>query len=291
MRFQDRVVLITGAARGQGRAHALAFAREGAHVVLCDTPRHYASVPYVLGTAEELAQVAHEVEALGRSVIAQQVDVTDLPAMEQFIEQAHERLGPIDIAIANAGLYSFAPTWELSEQQWDDTCAVVLKGTWITCKIVIPQMLARQRGSILCVGSTGSMKGLPGLGHYVAAKHGVLGLVKTLAIELAPYQINVNAICPTTVDTGIVNNQAFFAYFAGGPGPQATREYVIARMKELNLLPERHQPCGLMAGFTRGSAYHWLYASYRCWFLDTMICKRQMSSGKRPSLPTSLWYP
>lgn len=239
MRFENQVVLITGAARGQGRAHALAFAQEGAHLILCDTDQHYASVPYALGSAEELQQVAQDIKAMGRKVIAQQVDVTDLHAMQQFANAAWQQLGPIDIAIANAGLYSFGATWELSEQQWDDTYEVVLKGTWITCKVVLPSMRQRKRGCIVCVGSTGSFKGLPGLGHYVAAKHGVLGLVKTLAQEVAPDGIRVNAICPTTVDTGIVNNQAFFEYFAGGPGADATREFVVARMNDMNLLPDR----------------------------------------------------
>jgi SDR family mycofactocin-dependent oxidoreductase len=238
-RFVNQVVFITGAARGQGRAHALAFAREGASLLLCDTRRAYPSVPYALSAPEELEAVAHEVAALGRRVIARQVDVTDLAGMQHLLDEARNELGPVSIAIANAGLYSFGPTWELSEQQWEETLTVVLKGIWITCKVVIPQMLSARRGKIICIGSTGSFKGLPGLGHYVAAKHGVIGLVKTLAIELAPYNINVNAVCPTTVDTGIVNNQAFFEYFAGGSGPQATREYVIERMNAMNMLPER----------------------------------------------------
>ncbi len=239
MRFLDQVVMVTGAARGQGRAHALAFAREGAHLVLCDTPRQYTSVPYSLGTATELAQVATEIEAMGRQVIARQVDVTDLVSMRQLADLTQRQIGPVDIVVANAGLYSFGRIWELSEEQWDETVGVDLKGVWITCKVAIPHMLAQRNGKIICIGSTSSFKGLYGLGHYGAAKHGVLGLVKTLAVELAPYNINVNAICPTTVDTGIINNQAFFEYFAGGPGPSATREQVIAKMNEMNLLTER----------------------------------------------------
>lgn len=211
MRFRDQVVMITGAARGQGRAHALAFAQEGAKLVLCDTLHHYPTVPYALSSPEDLTQVVREVEAKGTSAIAMHADVTDLEAMQELMNMAHERFGPIDIAVANAGLYSFGPTWELSEQQWDETVDVVLKGAWISCKVVIPDMIAKRKGKIICIGSTGSFKGLPGLGHYVAAKHGVIGLVKTLAIELAPYNINVNAVCPTTVDTGIVNNQAFLS--------------------------------------------------------------------------------
>ena len=254
MRFRDQVVLITGAARGQGRAHALAFAREGANLVLCDTLRQYPSVPYALSAPDELDRTAHEVEALERRVIADHVDVTDLYAMQQLATRAQEELGPIDIAIANAGLYSFGPTWELTEQQWDETLAVVLKGTWITCKVALPQMIPRRRGKIICTASTGGFKGLPGLGHYAAAKHGVLGLVKTLAIELAPYTININAICPTTVDTGMINNQAFYDYFAGGHGSNTTREYVIARMNEMNLLRDR----GMLAPEDISAAVLWL---------------------------------
>jgi SDR family mycofactocin-dependent oxidoreductase len=254
MRFCDQVVLITGAARGQGRAHALAFAREGAHLVICDTPRQYASVPYALSSPEDLVQVAREIEDIGQHVIAVPADVTDLDAMQQLVDRAIEQFGHLDIVIANAGLYSFGSTWELTEQQWDETLAVVLKGVWITCKVVIPSMLAQRRGKIICTGSTGSFKGLPGLGHYVAAKHGVIGLVKTLAIELAPYNINVNAVCPTTVDTGIVNNQAFFEYFAGGQGPNAKRDYVIARMNEMNLFPDR----GLLVPEDVSAAVLWL---------------------------------
>ena len=254
MRFRDQAVLVTGAARGQGRAHALAFAREGAHLVLCDTRCHYASVPYPLSSPEELAQVVHEIEAMGRQVIAMHADVTDMNAMQQLADMALTQLGPIDIAVANAGLYSFGPTWELTEQQWDETLAVVLKGVWITCKVVIPHMLPRRRGKIICTGSTGSFKGLPGLGHYVAAKHGLIGLIKTLAIELAPYNVNVNAVCPTTVDTGMVNNQAFFEYFAGGPGPNATREYMIACMNEMNLFADR----GMLAPEDVSAVVLWL---------------------------------
>jgi SDR family mycofactocin-dependent oxidoreductase len=239
MRFRDQVVLVTGAARGQGRLHALAFAREGAHLVLCDTTRQYTSVPYSLSTPEELAEVAHEIEAIGQRVIAVYADVTDLQAMQALADRTLSQLGPIDIAVANAGLYSFGPTWELTEEQWDETLAVTLKGVWITCKVVIPHMLPRRSGKILCIGSTGSFKGLSGLGHYVTAKHGVIGLVKTLAIELAPYHVNVNAVCPTTVDTTMINNQASYEYFAGGPGPSANREHVIARMNELNLFANR----------------------------------------------------
>jgi NAD(P)-dependent dehydrogenase (short-subunit alcohol dehydrogenase family) len=199
-------------------------------------------------------QVANEIEALGRRVVAIYADVTDLQAMQALVDLALAQLGSVDIAVANAGLYSFGPTWELTEEQWDETLAGVLKGTWITCKVVIPQMLPRRRGKIICIGSTGSLKGLPGLGHYIAAKHGVIGLVKTLAIELAPYDINVNAVCPTTVDTTMINNQAFYEYFAGGPGQSANREYVIAHVNEMNLFADR----GMLAPEEISAVVLWL---------------------------------
>src|SRR6516162_1260959 len=109
-RFQNRTVLITGAAHGMGRAHALAFAREGARLVLCDACRQYSTVPYHLAAPEELASLASEIQQMGRPVLAAQVDVTDLPAMQALAEQARQEIGPIDIVVANAGLYSFAPT-------------------------------------------------------------------------------------------------------------------------------------------------------------------------------------
>jgi len=240
VRFQGRTVFITGAARGMGRSHALAFAREGARLVLCDACRQYSSVPYPLAQPQELAEVAREIEQMGRPVIAEQVDVTDLAAMQALANRAERELGAIDVVVANAGLYSFAPSWELSEQQWDETVNVDLKGVWITCKVCIPQMIARRRGKIICISSTAGVKGMENLAHYVAAKHGVIGLVKTLAMELARYDINVNAVCPTSVDTTMCRNQALYDIFAGGPGPQATYEHMLALMNQMNLFPDRN---------------------------------------------------
>jgi SDR family mycofactocin-dependent oxidoreductase len=239
-RFQDRTVFITGAAHGMGRAHAFAFAREGARLVLCDACRQYSTVPYPLAQPEELASLASEIRQMGCPVLAAQVDVTDIPAMQALAEQAQRELGPIDIVVANAGLYSFAPSWELTEEQWDETVNVDLKGVWITCKVCIPQMLSRRSGKIICISSTAGLKGMANLAHYVAAKHGVLGLVKTLAIELAPYNINVNAVCPTSVDTAMLRNQALYDVFAGGPGSQATHEHMLELMNQLNLFPDRN---------------------------------------------------
>src|SRR5438874_750193 len=239
-RFHDHTVLITGAAHGMGRAHALAFAREGARIVMCDACRQYSTIPYPLAQSEELASLASEIEQMGRPVLAAEVDVTDLAAMQALVEQAQRELGLIDILVANAGVYSFAPSWELTEEQWDETVNVDLKGVWITCKVCIPHMLSRRSGKIICISSTAGLKGMANLAHYVAAKHGVLGLVKTLAIELASYNINVNAVCPTSVDTAMLSNQALYDVFAGGPGPLATHEHMLELMNAMNLFPDRN---------------------------------------------------
>jgi SDR family mycofactocin-dependent oxidoreductase len=239
-RFQDRTIFITGAARGMGRSHTLAFAREGARLVLCDACRQYATVPYPLAQPEDLASLVAELEQMGCSVLAEQVDVTNLTGMQALADRALREFGPIDVVVANAGLYSFAPSWELTEAQWDETVNVDLKGVWITCKVSIPQMLARRSGKIICIASTAGLKGMTNLAHYVAAKHGVLGLVKTLAAELAPYNINVNAVCPTSIDTTMCRNQALYDVFAGGPGPQATYEHMLELMNQMNLFPDRN---------------------------------------------------
>lgn len=239
-RFQDKIVFITGAAHGMGRAHALAFAREGARLVLCDACRQYESISYPLARPEELAELAGEIESLGCDVLAAQVDVTHLAEMQALADRAGQELGPIDIVVANAGLYSFARSWEMSEAQWDETMNVDLKGVWITCKVSIPHMLERGSGKIICVSSTAGFKGMHALAHYVAAKHGVIGLIKTLAIELAPYHINVNAICPTSVDTAMCRNQAIYDAFAGGPGAQATYEHMLELMNQINLFSDRN---------------------------------------------------
>ncbi len=253
-RFQGQVVFITGAAHGMGRAHALAFARAGASLVLCDACRQYSTVPYPLAQPHELEALVTEIEQLEVPVVAAQVDVTQLAEMQSLVEQAEGKLGPIDIVVANAGLYSFATSWEMSEEQWDETINVDLKGVWITCKVCIPSMISRKSGKIICIASTAGLKGMANLVHYVAAKHGVLGLVKTLAIELAPYNINVNAVCPTSVDTAMCRNQALYDVFAGGPGSEATQEHMLDLMNQLNLFSDRN----LLAPEAISAAVLWL---------------------------------
>lgn len=204
------VVLVTGGARGQGRSHALAFAAAGADVAICDVAAELPTIPYPLAGEEELAATAEEVEASGARCVAERVDVRDLEGLERFAATAAERLGRIDTVIANAGVYSFAASsWELSAEEWQVMIEINLTGVWNTCRAAIPAMIAAGGGgSIAMISSVNGFEGVPGTGHYCAAKHGLVGLMRTLAIELAPHGIRVNTVHPTAVDTKLVDNDA-----------------------------------------------------------------------------------
>ena len=145
--------------------------------------------------------------------------------------------GHIDILLANAGIESFEKAWELTDEQWDEMVAVNLTGVWKSCKAVIPRMIERRAGVILITSSIAGLKGLANQAHYCAAKHGVVGLMRTLAIELAPYGIRVNTVHPSSVNTAIIKNQAMYTLFSGGV-PDATLEEVTPAFRALNLLDE-----------------------------------------------------
>ena len=200
-----RVAVITGGARGQGRAHALALARAGADVAICDACADFASVPYDLPDEAELAETAKLVEALDRRCVAVKADVTKAVQVGEFISHVIQTLGRIDFLVANAGIWSVGgPMWEISEAQFDETLDVDVKGVWLTCKYTIPHMLGRGAGSIVLTSSMAGAKGYPNVGHYVAAKHAVVGMMRTLANELAPHNIRVNAILPGMVNTPMI---------------------------------------------------------------------------------------
>lgn len=204
------VVLVTGGARGQGRSHALSFAAAGADVAICDATAEMPTIPYRLADEDELAATAGAVEACGVRCHAERVDVRDLAGLERFVAAAVERLGRIDTVVANAGVYSFAASsWELDPEQWQVMLDINLTGVWNTCRAAIPAMIeGGGGGSIAMISSVNGFEGVPGTAHYCAAKHGLVGLMRTLAIELAQHGIRVNTIHPTAVDTKMVDNDA-----------------------------------------------------------------------------------
>jgi SDR family mycofactocin-dependent oxidoreductase len=213
-RVSGKVAFITGAARGQGRAHAVRLAEEGADIVAVDICAPMSTVPYGLATPDDLAQTAKLVEEHDRRVMTRQLDVRDLGALQQLAAEAVAEFGGIDIVVANAGIGSFAPVWELTEAQWDEVIAVNLTGVWKTAKACIPAMIEGGRGgSIILTSSLAGLVAFPNLGHYNAAKHGVTGLMRTFAVELAPYNIRCNSLHPAIVHTDMTHNDAIYQLF------------------------------------------------------------------------------
>jgi SDR family mycofactocin-dependent oxidoreductase len=213
--LHGKVALITGGARGQGRAHALALATAGADIVLIDACAPIPTADYPMPTTEDLARTAKDIEQLDRRVIARQVDIRDQTGLDAVVTDALDALGGIDIVCANASIVSIGRTWEITEEQWQQTLDVDLTGTWRTVKAVVPSMIEHGNGgSIIMTASVAGTRGMQHLGAYVAAKHGVMGLMKTMANELGEYGIRVNAVQPGVIRTPIVaENNALLRLF------------------------------------------------------------------------------
>jgi (+)-trans-carveol dehydrogenase len=238
-RVEGKVAFITGAARGQGRSHAIRLAQEGADIIAVDLAAQVASVPFPMATPDDLAETIKEVEALDRRIIASQADVRDYGALKQALDHGVAELGRLDIVSANAGIGSIGRVEELPEQSWQDVIDTNLTGMWHTAKAAIPHLKAGGRGgSIILTSSTAGFKALPNMGHYVATKHGVIGLMRTLALELASDMIRVNSLHPTTVDTPMIQNASTYALFAPDLDEKdRTRERLAERFQTLNAMP------------------------------------------------------
>jgi SDR family mycofactocin-dependent oxidoreductase len=200
-RVAGKVAFITGAARGQGRSHAIRLAEEGADVIAVDICRDYGTVPYAMATEADLAQTVKAVEALDRRIVATQADVRDAAALKAAVDDGVAQLGRLDIVSANAGICTVQPWDEVNPAVWQDTLDTNLTGVWNTMVVSVPHLIAAGGGSIVCTSSTAGIKGLPYLAPYVAAKHGVVGIARTMANELASHKIRVNTVHPTGVDT------------------------------------------------------------------------------------------
>jgi (+)-trans-carveol dehydrogenase/(-)-trans-carveol dehydrogenase len=233
-----RVVLVTGAGRGMGRSHAIRLAREGADVIGVDVCGPIPSATAPVTTREELAETARAVEALDRRMVAFQADVTDEGALAAGVAEGVAELGRLDCAIANAGIG--VPPHEVADtpaQEWRDMLEVNLTGVFLTAKVAVPHIRAHgDGGSLLLVSSALGLRGMANVASYVAAKHGVVGLMRSLALELAPERIRVNSIHPTNVDTPLIQNENVYRLFRPDlehPG----RDDVSGVFQGLNLLP------------------------------------------------------
>jgi SDR family mycofactocin-dependent oxidoreductase len=214
------VAFVTGAARGQGRAHAIRLVREGADIIALDICAPVSGcITYPAATPEDLAQTVHAVEAEGRKVLAREVDIRDDAALRQLVADGVEQFGRLDILVANAGVLNWGRVWELTDEQWDSVIGVNLSGTWRTIRAVVPAMIgAGNGGSIVVVSSASGLKATPGNGHYSAAKYGLVGLTNTLALELGEFGIRVNSIHPYSVDTPMIETDALIQLLAKHPG-------------------------------------------------------------------------
>ncbi|MCZ4078065.1 mycofactocin-coupled SDR family oxidoreductase [Rhodococcus sp. H36-A4] len=238
-RLEGKVAFITGAARGQGRSHAIRLAQEGADIIAVDICENIDTVTpfYPLGTEDELAETVKQVEALDRRIFARRADVRDLDQLQSVFDEGVAELGRVDIVVANAGIATYGRSWELTSEQWKDMIDVNLTGVFHTAKVAIPALIEACRGgSIVFTSSIGGLKGIQQVGHYVAAKHGIVGLMRTMANELGQYKIRVNTVHPTNVDTIMIQNPGTYSMFAPGD-PEPTQEKAMAGFASLNVLP------------------------------------------------------
>lgn len=203
-RYKGKVAFITGAARGQGRAYARRLAAEGADIIAIDIAGNLATTAYQTATADDLAETARIVEELGRRIVTAKADVRDFDAVRDAVNQGVAELGRLDVVIANAGMTNTANAWEITPESWRETIDVNLTGAFHTAKAAIPILLEQQTGgAITFISSVAGLVGLPFSADYVAAKHGVTGLSKALANELAGYRIRVNSVHPHGVNTAL----------------------------------------------------------------------------------------
>ena len=217
--LEGRVAFVTGAARGQGRAHAIRLANEGADIIAIDVCGPISdTITYPLGTSEELAETVRAVEAAGRKVLSRDVDIRDLAALQQVVADGIEQFGRLDILVANAGVLSWGRLFEMSEEQWNSVIDVNLNGTWKTIRAAVPAMIeAGNGGSIIIVSSSAGLKATPGNGHYAASKHGLTSLTNSLALEVGEFGIRVNSIRPYSIDTPMVEKDAMMELFGKFP--------------------------------------------------------------------------
>jgi SDR family mycofactocin-dependent oxidoreductase len=237
-RLEGKVAFITGAARGQGRSHAVRLAEEGADIIAVDVCKQLDGVTFPMSTPEDLDETAAQVKALGRRIVAVQADVRDHDALQAAVDDGVTELGRLDIVAANAGLGSDgALLSEMSEKTWRDMIDVNLTGVWLTTKVSIPHLIAGgQGGSVILTSSVGGLKGYANIGHYIAAKHGVVGLMRTLAAELGPHRIRVNSLHPTQVNTPMVMHEATYRMFRPDL-PNPTKDDFAAVSQAMHMLP------------------------------------------------------
>ena len=243
-RLHGKVAVVSGAARGQGRAHAVRLAGEGADIVALDICADIDTVHYPLARPEDLAETVAQVERLGRRVAASETDVRDSAAVAAAIDRGVAEFGRLDVVVANAGIAMYDAADTMSERSWRDMIDTNLTGVWTVCRASLPHMIAGGRGgAMVLISSVAAHVGMLHLCHYSAAKAGVVGLMRALAVELAPHMIRVNTIHPTSVNTAMIMNEATYDLLVPGKGPaardgaQRVPDDVAEAFKGINAMP------------------------------------------------------
>ncbi len=239
-RMDGKVAFITGAARGQGRAHALRLAEEGASIIATDICDQIASVPFAMATPDDLATTVRLVEEAGGQILSRAVDVRDSAALAAVVAEGVQEFGHIDVGVANAGIISAGTSWELSESDWQDVVDVNLTGVWKTVKALAPQLIQQNTGgSLILVSSIGGLMGFAGFSHYSSTKHAVVGLMRALVNELSPYNIRVNTVHPSAVDTPMIQNDMFWGAFGTSDREAFSKTFRVLHPLPVNFIEPR----------------------------------------------------
>ena len=236
-RVQGKVAFITGAARSQGRSHAIRLAEEGADIIAVDIAGPVESVTiYPPATEADLAETVRQVEALDRRIVAHKADVRNSRALKEALDDGVAQLGKLDIVVANAGVYQISPVLELDDAGWQETIDINLTGVWNTVKVALPHLVAGGGGSVVLTSSVLGLKGLANSVHYNAAKHGVVGIMRSVANEFALRNVRVNSVHPTLVNTVMIQNEAVWGLF-DPDNPRPSRESAVPAFQTVNALP------------------------------------------------------
>ncbi|MGC8603094.1 MAG: mycofactocin-coupled SDR family oxidoreductase [Desulfomonilaceae bacterium] len=236
MKLEAKVAVVTGGARGNGLATAKLLAAEGADLVIADICEDMSTIPYPMSTMSTMEEAVEAIKVTGRDAIGVKCDVRKASDVEAMVKKTLDRFGKVDILVNNAGNSSMMAIADMSEQEWDEVLDTHLKGTFLCCKYVVPHMIDQHSGKVINISSVGGTRGF-GLGaHYCAAKHGIIGFSKSLAMEVADHNVNVNVVCPGTVWTPMMQG---IASFFGLEDAEAKEQFLAGHLfKDREITPE-----------------------------------------------------